>query len=115
MSRPLGPKVIYPEMTLSAHMRSASLTSAPVGALTIYTLPIFTHLQAFESGTPLAILNVDLEALDDSTSTTLCWKGTDSLLSHTSESIEKSGIMTVDANGAMAFLHGRIDIDSSPA
>ena len=37
------------------------------------------------------------------------------MLSNNRENVEKSGIMTVDENGALAFLHGRIDIDSSPA
>ena len=38
------------------------------------------------------------------------------MLSNNSESIEKSGMKTVaNENGALTSLHGRIDIDSSPA
>jgi anti-anti-sigma factor len=38
------------------------------------------------------------------------------VLSNNGESIEKSGMKTVaNENGALASLHGRIDIDSSPA
>jgi len=38
------------------------------------------------------------------------------VLSNNSESIDKSGMKTVaNENGALTFLYGRIDIDSSPA
>lgn len=38
------------------------------------------------------------------------------MLSNNGESIAKSGMKIVaNENGALAFLHGRIDIDSSPA
>jgi len=47
---------------------------------------------------------------------TLCWKGTDSVLSDDSESIDNAGINIVPSeDGALACLYGRIDIDSSPA
>jgi anti-sigma B factor antagonist len=46
----------------------------------------------------------------------LCWKGTDSVLSDDSESIDNAGINIVPSeDGALACLYGRIDIDSSPA
>jgi anti-anti-sigma factor len=47
---------------------------------------------------------------------TLGWKGTDSVRSDDSESIDKAGINIVPGkDGALACLSGRIDIDSSPA
>lgn len=68
------------------------------------------------SGTRIAIPDIDPEFARRRMSIHIVWKGSESVLSNTSESIEKSGMKTVaDENGTLAFLYGRIDIDSSPA
>ena len=108
----------YPQSwTSSAHIRSLSLSTARVGAPTIYKLAVLTHLEALTPGTRIAIPSIDPVFARRRTSINIVLEGgTDSVLSNNSESIEKSGVKTVAGeNGALASLYGRIDIDSSPA
>jgi len=48
----------------SAHIRALSLSTARVGAPTIFTVAVFTHLEVLASGTRIAILSIDSELLD---------------------------------------------------
>jgi hypothetical protein len=64
------------ELTSSAHIRSLSLSTARVGAPTIYTLAVLTHLEALTSGTRIAIPNIDREFARRRTSINILLEGT---------------------------------------
>jgi hypothetical protein len=67
---------LSPELTSSAHIRSLSLSSARVGAPTIYALAVFTHLEGIRCGTRIAIPSIDPEFARGRTSISIVLEGT---------------------------------------